>query len=272
MSDHLSGERRVALFCAHLVEQGLKSTTVKSYVSAIKNVLRNDGYEWNDNLLLLSMITKACRLINDRVYIRCPITKGLLEILLFEVERIFLDQQYLEILFKTMFILAYYGLLRVGEIASQKGEFCLDHAVKTPDVHVGQNKQKILIILYSSKTHGKESLPQKIRIEAVSKTCSSKFSHFCPFSLTRKYMELRGPYATRDEQFFMFKHGIPVNPAQVRRVLKTCINHVGLDETMFDMHSMRSGKASDMIKQGASVQEVKFAGRWKLNVVYKYIK
>ena len=37
-------EDRVSLFIAHLIEQGLKSTTVKSDVSAIKKTLVTDGY------------------------------------------------------------------------------------------------------------------------------------------------------------------------------------------------------------------------------------
>ena len=74
-----SWEKRTALFCAYLVENKYKSATIKSYVSAIKSVLKSDGYPWDENLLLLDTITKACRLINDCVYIRCPIQKGLLE-------------------------------------------------------------------------------------------------------------------------------------------------------------------------------------------------
>ena len=53
-------EWRVALFCAYLVENGYKSATVKSYVSAIKSILACDGYAWDGELLLLDAITKAC--------------------------------------------------------------------------------------------------------------------------------------------------------------------------------------------------------------------
>ena len=37
----------MALFCAYLVEQGHQSSTICSYISAIKNVLCTDGYQWN---------------------------------------------------------------------------------------------------------------------------------------------------------------------------------------------------------------------------------
>ena len=39
-------ERRVVMYCTFLIhERELKSTTIKSYISAIKAVLANDGYE-----------------------------------------------------------------------------------------------------------------------------------------------------------------------------------------------------------------------------------
>ena len=38
-----------SLYCAYLVEQGIQSTTLKSYKSAIKQILCTEGYQWDDN-------------------------------------------------------------------------------------------------------------------------------------------------------------------------------------------------------------------------------
>ena len=92
-------ECRVAFFCAYMVEKGNKSTTIRSYISAIKNVLVTDGYHWDDSLILVESITKACRLMNDTVFNRFPIRIGFLEMILFEVGRIYNDNVYLEILY-----------------------------------------------------------------------------------------------------------------------------------------------------------------------------
>ena len=75
------------LFGTHLVKQGYQSSTIKSYFSAIKHVLKTDGYQWNDDKAMLSTITKSCRLINDCVMIRLPISRKLLDLLLYEMER-----------------------------------------------------------------------------------------------------------------------------------------------------------------------------------------
>ena len=66
-------EERTAMFLAHLAEGGAQSSTLKSYVSAIKRILTDDGYVWNDNMVLLSSLTKGCKLINDKVRVRLPI-------------------------------------------------------------------------------------------------------------------------------------------------------------------------------------------------------
>ena len=52
-------EDRAVLFCAHLVEIGKQSATVKSYLSAIKSVLSDDDYEWCDRNVLLTTLTRA---------------------------------------------------------------------------------------------------------------------------------------------------------------------------------------------------------------------
>ena len=70
-------------------------------------------------------------------------------------------QPYLECLYKTMFYLSYYGMLRVGEVTDSP------HVLKAADIHFGDKRDYwLLLVLYSSKIHGVESEPQKIKISA----------------------------------------------------------------------------------------------------------
>ena len=82
-------EERTSLFVAYLIDKGTQSSTIKSYVSAIKKTLEMDKYPWNDNLIMLSSLTRACKLVNDQIQTRLPIHCGLLELMLFEVQRYF---------------------------------------------------------------------------------------------------------------------------------------------------------------------------------------
>ena len=128
-------EDRLVLFVGFLIEQKKKSSTIKSYISAIKNVLRDDGIHISENRYLLQSLTKACKLQNDRVRTRLPIHKDLLNLLVKRVIKIHEDegQSYLATLYGVMFAAAYYGLLRVGEITMGT------HCVLAKDVHIADN-------------------------------------------------------------------------------------------------------------------------------------
>ena len=139
---------------------------IKSYVSAIKRVLIDDGYSWSDMTTNLNSLTKACHIINDRVCTHLPIQLGLFELLLFEIQRVFdqNNQTFLETLYKCLFVFCYYGLMRVGEVTES------NHVLKACNVHLAKNKNKLRIVLYSSKTHGHNMRPQEIQISKLPAT------------------------------------------------------------------------------------------------------
>ena len=81
-------EERTSMFGAYLFDQGIQSATLKSYFSAIKSMLVDDGYKWDDDRVILGTLTCACKMVNDSFRTRLPISKRLLEQLLFELERL----------------------------------------------------------------------------------------------------------------------------------------------------------------------------------------
>ena len=258
-------EQRTILCIAHLVDIGLQSGTVCSYILAIKSVLQDDDYQWNDNQILLNTLTRACKVVNDTVCLHRPIKKPLLETILFELSRIFGNQYYLLIMYWALFALLYYGLFRIGELT--KG----DHPVKAADVHISLKKNKMLFILWTSKMHGKSSRPQKIKIEGISSPTGEQ-NHFCPFKLTQDYLTLRGGYSSVQEQFFIFRDGSPVRANVVRNILKRVITKLNLDKKLFDTHSFRAERSCDLLKLGYMIEQIKIIGRWRSNAVYRYLR
>ena len=219
--------------------------------------------------MLLNSLIRSCKLENDSVKIRLPIQGKLLEMLLFEIGRKYNadinPQPYLDTMYKALFCLAYYGMMRVGELTVSP------HTLKASNIHVGNNKDKILIVLYSSKTHGKESRPQRIKISAVpTKRKTQKF--FCPFKSVINYMTIRGGYDDETEEFFVFRDRSPAKPHQVRTILREMLDNLNLDSSLYDVHSFRIGRTCDLYKFGYSIDRIKSMGRWKSNAVYKYLK
>ena len=193
--------------------------------------------------MLLQAITRACRVVNDVYKARYPIRVGLLQ---------------------TIFAVSYYGLFRIGELTVG------DHQAKACDVHVAGNKDKILIVLRSSKTHGRESRPQEIKITSNEKV--KKSINFCPFHLMKTYIQYRGGDLSDDEGFFIFSDGTGVKPTNVRIVLRTILSKLNLEPKYYDTHSFRIGRASDLLKFQVPISRIKQIGRWKSNAVFKYLR
>ena len=262
-------EDRAALYGAYLVENGVQSSTLKSYVSAIKKTLVLDGYDWCDEKLKLCILTNSCRRNNDRKKTRLPIQNGLLELILFETERYFteLSQLYLEKMYKTIFMLLYYGLFRIGELASGS------HPVLARDVFIAHDSKKMLFLLRSSKTHLEGAKPQQIKIEGnLNLEHKSKTNYYCPYLGSREFLALRGDYVNLNDPLFVFSDGSLVRPHHVRKTLRTMIKAIKLDPSLYDTHSFRSGRATDLQKAGYSVDFIKRVGRWRSNAVYNYLK
>ena len=267
-------EGRVYLFLANLVHSGRKSSTVRSYHSAIKSVLWDDKYVLQEDELELKAITRGCKLINDTIQVRMPIKIDVLELILFEIDRKYCDQLYLKAMLKALFAMGYYGMFRIGELTKSK------HVLKAKDVYLASNKNKMKFYLHSSKTHDKESKPQKITITGeVSEnkmfltTNKQMQRHFCPFKLIQNYLDVRGrSFESPDEQFFILRGKILVEPVLVRNIMAELLRRMGLNDRLYSFHSMRSGRATNLHEWGVPVEQIKVLGRWKSNAIYKYLK
>ena len=211
-------ESRMVLFTGFLIDNQLQSSTIRTYLSAVRSVLAEHDIIINENLFLINSLTRVCKLKNDHIVTRLPIGKGLLQLLLTEAEKHFLssskDQQpYLCILYCALLASGYYGLLRVGELT--KGP----HTILARNVQIGENKKKILFILETSKTDGKESKPQMVKItqrpikQEIAKPLT-KLTTCNPFDLLQQYLAVRPLSCNDSEQFFVFHDNTAVTPCQ----------------------------------------------------------
>ena len=137
-----------------------------------------------------------------------------------------------------------------------------------------------------SKTHGYESRPQKIKIKTSesykngidnSKSChsgkTSKITRFsCPFKLSREYLTIRGNYLQDAELFFVLSDHSLVSPYLIQKTLCTTLKNLNLNPKLYNSHSFRIGWTGDLLRLGYSIEEIKIAGRWKSNVIYKYVR
>lgn len=120
---------QLAVYVAYRVDLGDHSNTIATYLSGIKHMLGKIGIEINTRSARLRALIKACKYKNDTVVQRMPISEHLLVKLIKQLDKIFETQPYLGKLYKCMLVLGFYGMLRVGEMASG------DHPILARDVH-----------------------------------------------------------------------------------------------------------------------------------------
>ena len=159
----------------------------------------------NEDRCLLNSLTRACRLTKDVVSIWRPIHKEMLSMILKTIDYNFSNagQMYLKHLYLALISTTYYGLFRVGEVTLSP------HAVRACDIHIGCNKNKLLFVLRTFKTHNCNSQPQTIKILSKA-TLNKETNEYCPFTLLRNYIAKRQPYLSDNEIFFVFHDRTPV--------------------------------------------------------------
>lgn len=260
-------EERVILYVTHLVNNKRKSNTVKSYVSAIRFILQEDGIELTENKVELAALIKACKLQNDSLYIRLPIQFRLFRSILrkttcyLEIEK---GQEYLAKMMKAAFAMAYFGLMRVSELTA--GE----HQLRAENVRFSKAKNKFVLYLRSSKTHTKNDLPQKIEIHAV-----PSMGRDCPVQCIKDFLAVRNPENdTEDEPFFIHRDKYPLTAVQFRNNLRLILRQLGVDDQLYDTHSYRCGRCTDLQEMGFTVDQICLIGRWspKSTTILTYIR
>lgn len=262
-------EQRIVLFTGFWVENRLKSTIIKSYLSAIRALLWECNVRLNEDFCLLNSLMRACKIKYDKLTHHLPIHTYLLKMIVLELRKYFRHDEYLVKLFSATYMLAYYGLLRIGEIGYSP------HAVKSKNVHIGANKRKFLFIFTTSKTHGEGNKPQQVKFTSTpiaSNSTAASRSELCPYETLKSYIAVRSPSMSETEQFFVYADGTPVKMDCLRKYLKKMIKLLNLNPASYCFHGFRSGRSGDLLKCGVSIEMIKKLGRWKSNAVFTYLK
>ena len=203
---------------------------------------------------------------------RLPIHKGVMRLILQGVHKLFIintTQPYLEKLYSAIFMAAYYGLLRIGEVTKSP------HVILAKNVHIGTNKDKILFVLEMSKTHTKGEQPQIVKIygrKVQRNTNNPVLGHACPFATLHSYIAIRRDSIEDEEQFFIFQDHTAVTPSHVRKMLKLALTEANLDPNGYFFHCFRSGRVGHLLDLGVSIETIKKLGRWKSNAVFTCLR
>lgn len=258
-------EDRIIVWATHLAENRKKSNTIKSYISAVRYCLSLDGIKVSHSNCELAAIVQAAKKANDELYVRLPIQKGLLQLLLNFIRSTYIQQRgqkYLGYTLLAIYSTAYHGLFRISEITQGQ------HNIKAQDIIYARNKKKVTFYLRSSKTHTIADQPQIVNVQE-----QPSWGINCPVRIIGDYVSVRGRNSTNPQQpFFIHRNGDPITQEQFRTNLKYILFTLGLPSALYGSHSFRIRKATDQKLAGKSITRIKQEGRWATSTVFRYIR
>ena len=249
-------------FMAHMVNEGLSAATIASTVSAIGYVHRMGCYEDpTDGFKVKKALVGVHRLAKSGDQ-RLPITQGILHKLLKVVDDI-CKERYDRHMYKAMYLIMFYGLLRVGEITTSRAA---DRAkvVSVDDIKIFKRGKKVSSVSLSMRDF-KHNLPTNtvtLKIHATHKK-------FCPITHLLKYIAERGANAG---PLFIRSNGKPVSKGEFTRIFRKSATKVGLDEAKYKPHSFRIGGATRYAELGYEDSLIQRMGRWKSLAFRRYIR
>lgn len=250
------------LFIAYLKCLGLAPASVTSAVSAVSYKFQINGFPSPSENFLVRKALSGLRKLEPSNDIRLPITLPLLEKLVNSVDCVF-SNFFLRQLFKSMYTLAFYAFLRVGEFTSCS-------AAKHPvlaihDVLVDQLKPEHgLSILFRNYKHNTGGRPFSLNVSPQSKTS------ICPVRNFLNYLQVR-PKRSNSPVFIM-PDGTPVLTSFFNKHLQISLSVLKLNSNQYKSHSFRIGAATWAASNGLSDSQIQRMGRWKSDAFKKYLR
>uniref|UniRef100_A0A8W8P187 Tyr recombinase domain-containing protein n=1 Tax=Magallana gigas TaxID=29159 RepID=A0A8W8P187_MAGGI len=162
-------------------------------------------------------------------------------------------------LFTAIFVTAFYGYFRIGELV-QNSITDIGHAVQLEDITFGTDNKSVTINLKHSKTDQERS-GAVVNIKSVDK-------HLCPVFSLRKFLRLR-PKALGS--LFCHVDGALVTRYQTASVFNQSLVRLGLDTQIYKLHSFRIGAATHAWSTGKGNEQIAQDGRWTSNCLFSVV-
>lgn len=248
----------ISLYIAHLFERGLAHSTILSYNSAmsywhkVKNVC-----DPTDSFFVIKILQGIKR---ERPSFDCrlPITQHILNRLVIALD-LTCSNLYYRTMYKTMYLLAFYAFLRLGEI-TQSSVKVKGHCLQISNIFMERDKFTVLFYSFKHSIPGKTC---KIMVKC------QEDERLCPVKHMQMFLRMRGQI---NGNLFCHLHGKPILRSQFTDVLNATLNSIGLSPSFYKGHSFRIGASSWAQSLGKSDAQIRSLGRWKSNAFLKYIR
>lgn len=239
-------------FLAYLSSSGYAFKTVNTYIFGLSFFLKLYGWPELTNSFIIKKMLSGLQRSRPSKDIRAPITLEILTKLPFALTNI-ASSHYEASLFSTAFSVAFFGFMRIGEIAAKCKKDCTSRLVQFSDLSIADNECKLNIRFSKTDQCGKS-------ITLVFVECQTK--SICPVRLLQKFCKERPVSAG---PLFCHFDGSPITKYQVSAMLRKALHFLNIDSSRFRNHSFRIGAATTYSAQNVPENIIQTAGRWSKN-------
>lgn len=269
---HLSpvpcSEQILCQFAAHVAGAGVKASSIKCYLSAVRQlqIAKGEGDPGISQMVKLQQVVKGIKSAQAKDGVkslpRLPISPAHLVAIKGVWERGGLSRDKVMLWAATM--LCFFGFLRSGEVGIPS-EKAFDEGVHLTirDVQVDsvENPQSVQVRIKASKT---DPFRQGVLVY-VGRTDKP----LCPVAAILAYLVVRGK---RPGPLFTFADGKPLVRLRFVAEIRQALADAGVDPRPYSGHSFRSGAATTAASQGVEDATIKMLGRWKSSAYQLYVK
>lgn len=249
----------IVQYIAYLSLKSLSYQTVKTRIAALSFFHKISNSIDHTKNYLVNKLLEGLRRSGKSKDTRAPITLPILTQLPKALVCICFSS-YEAKLFHAAFTLAFFGFLRVGEIALSNCKSNSSTVLSISDISIQNSMLKVNIRFSKTDRFGKTTT---LYIDSVPS------SVVCPVNAMKAYLSVR-PAASN----ILFCHSDckPLTQYQFSSVLKKCLKFLNLPTQQFKPHSFRIGAASLASMKNIPPNVIQSRGRWKSDAYRGYIR
>ena len=247
-------------FISYLSSTSYSPSTIRLYISGVSFSSRCRGLQdTTKNFLIQKMMTGAKNLY-QKIDTRHPVTLDMLSKLPFALQNV-CSSRYESMLFTAAFSLAFFGLLRVGEItvSSMMDKY---KVIQNTDVYFSQTPLELQLTIRYSKTEQSGN-------SCVLRIGEENNLFVCPLHTLKSYLAIRPQF---NGPLFCHFNKMPITRNQFVTMLHASLRFLGISCSKYNTHSFRIGGATHLFMSGASEATIKIKGRWSSDSFKRYIR
>ena len=247
---------QLLLFIGFMNLSGYAPTSIMTYISAIGYTHRIKGITDPTSSHPVQKLLAAVLRVNKKKDTRLPITLTILYRLISSLHHT-TSSLYLRALFRAMYTVSFFGLMRMGEVTrDQFGKVCVYFSqvsfyedciiIQITDFKFNQNGDPFDIVLTRNQNKA-----------------------ICPVNALYSYLKYRG---TKPGPLFCFPDLTSISREFYASQLKHNLSFCGLDPNLYQTHSFRIGGCSYLALIGMTNEQIRLMGRWKTDAFKLYIR